>query len=86
MKFILVTSSPEGEPIRSEVIHVSANRQLLHTLVDMVEESGIDTLYNVMIKFIPEDEALPDEVQAIEQAREEYARGDTVRLADLKLG
>ena len=57
------------------------NRQHLHTLVDMVEESDLSTLYNVMIRFIPEDDAAPDETEAIAQARAEYQRGETVKLA-----
>jgi len=52
----------------------------------MVEESGLATLYNVMIRFIPEDEAAPDEIEAIVLARAEYARGETVNLADLRIG
>ena len=62
---------------------MAINRQHLHTLVDMIEESGLATLYNVMIRFIPEDEAAPDEIEAIAQARAEYERGETVRLEDI---
>ena len=65
---------------------MTISRQHLHTLVDMVDESGLVTLYNVMIRFIPEDDAAPDEVEAIVQARGEYERGETVKLADLELG
>jgi len=64
---------------------MAISRQHLHALVDLIEESGIATLYNVMIKFIPEDEASPDEVEAIEQARADYRSGEAVRLADLVL-
>ena len=53
-------------------------RQNLHTLVDMVEDVGLETLYNVMVRFIPEDEALPDEVEAHNIAVEEYRRGETI--------
>ena len=56
---------------------MAINRQHLHTLVDMVEESGLDTLYNVMIRFVPEDDPSPDEVEAIARARMEYERGET---------
>jgi len=53
-------------------------RQRLHTLVDMVEEVGLDTLYNVMIRFIPEDDPLPDEI-----ASHEAASGETVNHDDI---
>ena len=62
---------------------MSTTRQQLHILVDMVDESGLDTLYNVMLRFIPEDDAAPDEVRAITEAREEYKRGDSVHLEDI---
>ena len=62
---------------------MSINRQHLHALVDVVEESGLDTLYNVMIRFIPEDDASPDETVAIEEGRAEFARGETVSLEDV---
>ena len=64
---------------------MSVSRQHLHALVDMVEETGLPTLYDVMIRFVPEEEAAPDEIAAIEKARAEYARGETVRLADIDL-
>jgi len=51
----------------------------------MVEESGLNTLYDVMMRFIPEDEPTADEIEAIERARQEYVRGETVRLEDLGL-
>jgi len=49
----------------------------------MVEEKGLDTLYNVMIRFIPEVEPLPDEILAHERAMEEYRRGETVSHDDI---
>lgn len=35
-------------------------------------------------RMIPLDDAQPDEIEAIERAREEFARGDFVRLEDLQ--
>ena len=60
-----------------------ATRQSLHTLVDMVDEVGIETLYNVMIKFIPEVEPLLDEIESHVAAQEEVARGDVVSHDDI---
>ena len=62
---------------------MSASRQQLHALVDMVEEVGIDTLYKVMLRFIPEDEPSPDEIKAIEAGRAEFASGEFIRLKDI---
>ena len=60
-----------------------ATRERLHTLVDMVEEKGLDTLYNVMIRFIPEDDALLDEIASHAIAVEEYRRGETFSDEDI---
>ena len=62
---------------------MTATRQKLHTLVDMVEETGLDTLYNVMIRFVPEDNPLPDEVASHAVAIEEYQRGETFSDEDI---
>jgi len=62
---------------------MSATRQRLHTLVDMVEERGLDTLYNVMIRFIPEVEPLPDEIVSHAAALEEIQRGEVYRDAEI---
>jgi hypothetical protein len=55
-----------------------ATRQNLHTLVDMVDDVGLETLYNVMIRFIPEDEPMPDEIESHAIAVKEYKNGETV--------
>ncbi|MCL2811311.1 MAG: hypothetical protein FWD25_05405 [Clostridia bacterium] len=62
---------------------MNATRQQLHTLVDIVDEVGLDTLYNVMIRFIPEDDPLPDEIAAHAAAMDEFRRGETVSDADI---
>ena len=60
-----------------------ATRQRLHSLVDMVEENGLDTLYNVMIKFIPEVEPMPDEIESHAVAMAEYRHGEVVSEDDI---
>ena len=42
-----------------------------------------DTTLDEMIRSIPEDEPAPDESEAIEQARAEYARGEFIRHEDI---
>ena len=37
-----------------------------------------------MHRLPPAEEATPDEIEAIEQAREEFARGETISLEDLQ--
>lgn len=45
------------------------SRETIKCLVDMIPEKDIDTIYKVLIRFVPEDEPTPDEIQAIAEAR-----------------
>ena len=37
------------------------SRETLHSLVDIVDEKEIDTVYRILLKFVEEDEAAVDE-------------------------
>ena len=39
-------------------------------------KTGIDLLYALVLKFIPSDNPLPDEIEAIRQGEEDYKNGD----------
>ena len=52
------------------------SRQELHSLIDTVNEKEIDLLYALVLKFIPSDNPLPDEIEAISQGEEDYKNGD----------
>lgn len=52
------------------------NREILHSLVDIVDEREIETVYRILLKFIEEDVAAPDEIEAIRQARKEIEKGE----------
>lgn len=52
------------------------SRETLHSLVDIVDEKEIDTVYRILLKFVEEDVAAPDEVEAIREAKQDIASGD----------
>lgn len=52
------------------------SRETLHSLVDIVDEKEIDTVYRILLKFVEEDVAAPDEVEAIRQAKQDIANGE----------
>jgi hypothetical protein len=54
------------------------SREMLKGLIELVPDEDIETLYNVVVKFIPEDEPLPDEVEAIARANKSIAERGTV--------
>jgi hypothetical protein len=65
---------------------MNVNRQHLHNIIDVVDSQALDVLYQVLIKFIPEDEPTPDEIEAIRIGREEIRRGETVSHDNINWG
>lgn len=61
-----------------------ATRQKLHSLVDLVDESGLTTLYNVMVRFITEDSPMLDEVTAHLIAAKERERGEVYKMEEIE--
>lgn len=52
------------------------SRETLRSLVEIVDEKEIDIVCRILLKFVEEDAALPDEVEAIQEARQEIERGE----------
>lgn len=52
------------------------SRETLHGLVEIVAEKEIDTVYQILLKFVEEDTPLPDEEEAIREAKQEIERGE----------
>ncbi|MCL2168512.1 MAG: hypothetical protein FWB74_00640 [Defluviitaleaceae bacterium] len=57
---------------------VTATRQQLRDIIDVVDSKELGVLYQVLIKFIPEVAPMPDEIEAIRLGREEIRRKETV--------
>jgi len=58
---------------------MTATRQQLRDIIDVVDSNELGVLYQVLIKFIPETLPMPDEIEAIRIGREEIRRGETIR-------
>lgn len=54
------------------------SKETLKNLIELVPENDIDVLYRVIIKFIPEVEPYPDEVEAILEGRKDRLENGTV--------
>ena len=54
------------------------SKEILHGLIEMVPEEDVDTLYNVIIKFIPEVPPEPGELEALEEGKKDRAENGTV--------
>lgn len=59
------------------------SKETLHGLVDMIDENEVDFVYRLLLKFVPEAEPLPDELEALERGRNEIASGEFVRHEDI---
>lgn len=58
-------------------------KQTLHGLIDLLPESDTDTIYKILLKFIPTEEPLPDEIEAIRKGHEEKASGEVENLDNI---
>jgi hypothetical protein len=49
----------------------------------MVEEKGLDTLFNYIVRFIPESAPLPDEIISHANAVNEYPDSEALTMDDI---
>lgn len=59
------------------------SKATLHNLIDMLNEADIETIYNVLLRFIPTVAPAADEIEAIEKAEEDIQNGDVFDLASI---
>jgi len=59
------------------------SKEMLHGLVDMLSDADTETIFKVLLKFIPEDKAVSDEIEAIKKANDEIANGEIVNHKDV---
>ena len=59
------------------------SKEILKSLIDMIDENDIDTIFRVLIRFVPEVDALPDEIKAIEAANRSIAAEGTISHAEI---
>lgn len=54
------------------------SKEELKGLIDMIDEKDVDTIFKVLIRFVPESEPLPDELEAISKANESIEKYGTI--------
>lgn len=54
------------------------SKEMLKGLIELIPDEDIETLYRVIIKFIPEVKPEPDEIAAIIDGREDRAKNGTI--------
>ena len=54
------------------------SKEMLKNLIDLVPEKDVDTLYRVIVKFIPEVVPEPEELEAFEAGRKDREMNGTI--------
>lgn len=54
------------------------SKEMLKGLIELVPDEDVETLYKVVIKFIPETEPEPDELAAIQEGRKDRTENGTI--------
>lgn len=57
---------------------MSPTKQTLHHLIDIVDNNEIGILYQLLLKFVPDDVAMADEVEAMNIAEKQFTNGEIV--------
>lgn len=59
------------------------SKEMLKGLIDLIDESDTETIFQVLVRFVPEDKPLPDEVGAIARANRSIAENGTMAYDDI---
>ena len=54
------------------------NKELLKSLIDLIDENDTETIFRVLIRFVSEDVPLPDEIEAIVKANADIETHGTI--------
>lgn len=62
---------------------MSPIKNQLVQIIDIMPEDELSLLLEIARRFIPDDVATPDDLEAINAARAEYAAGETVPASEI---
>ena len=54
------------------------SKDTLKGLIDMIDEKDVETIFQVLIRFVPEDVPTPDEIEAIERSTKSIEEEGTI--------
>lgn len=60
--------APRGQVYKKYRRDERMSRETIKNMINFIPEEDIDTIYKVLIRFIPEDKPSQDEIEAIEEA------------------
>ena len=53
-------------------------REILKSLIDLIDDNDTDTIFRVLVRFVPEDAPLPDEIEAVIKANQSIQTDGTI--------
>ena len=53
-------------------------KEILKNLIDLIDEQDTETIFRVLIRFVPEETPLPDEIEAIARANKSIDQNGTI--------
>jgi len=62
---------------------IKMSKEILYGLIEMLPDEDTEKVYKVLLKFIPEDDLLPDELKAIEEAERDILENGTINHNDI---
>ena len=54
------------------------SKEMLKGLIDLIDDSDMDTIYKVLVRFVPEEAPLPDEIEAIKRDNKSISEHGTI--------
>lgn len=58
-------------------------KEILKNLIDLIDEQDTETIFRVLIRFVPEETPLPDEIKAIARADKSIKKHGTISHEDI---
>ena len=59
------------------------SKEMLKGLIDLIDEDDMETIFRVLVRFVPADKPMPDEVEAIQRANNSIAEQGTVSYDEI---
>lgn len=56
------------------------SKDMLKSLIDLIDEQDTDTIFRVLVRFVPEDKATQDETAATAAANKSISEDGTVSM------
>ena len=53
-------------------------KEMAKGLIDLIDDKDMDIIFKILVRFVPEEAPLPDELEAIKKANENISKYGTV--------